>query len=139
MHSTDWVIARWAESFELTQETLRFLREEGFTSINLLRRLMPEEIEKSLQLPRRLPLAQCLALKEAVTKLVEDIVPMKLMQKVSEKSYETTTYPLAQNTQMTCTMQGKTEKINSNISSISRTVHELQEKKNLLISAVRHM
>ncbi|PVD35173.1 hypothetical protein C0Q70_06454 [Pomacea canaliculata] len=95
----------WAQSFEISQETLRFLREEGFTSINLLRRLTPEEIEKSLQLPRRLPLAQCLALKEAVTKLVEDIVPMKLIQKVSEKSHETITHPLAQNTQMTCTMQ----------------------------------
>lgn len=126
MHSTDWV--RWAQSFELTQETLRFLREEGFTSINLLRRLTPEEIEKSLQLPG-LPLAQCLALKEAVTKLVKDIVPMKLMQKVSEKSHETTTHPLAQNTQMTFAMKGKTEKINSNISSISRTVQELQEEK----------
>lgn len=66
---TDKVLEAWAESSDVTPQTLRFLKEEGFTSMRMLSRLTPDEIDKAFQGPRLLPLAQCLALKEAVKKL----------------------------------------------------------------------
>ncbi|XP_025088643.1 uncharacterized protein LOC112560799 [Pomacea canaliculata] len=65
----DKVLEAWAESSDVTPQTLRFLKDEGFTSMRMLSRLTPEEIDKAFQGPRLLPLDQCLALKDAVKKL----------------------------------------------------------------------
>ncbi|PVD35179.1 hypothetical protein C0Q70_06460 [Pomacea canaliculata] len=67
--TVDKVLEAWAESSDVTPQTLRFLKDEGFTSMRMLSRLTPDEIDKAFQGPRLLPLAQCLALKEAVKKL----------------------------------------------------------------------
>lgn len=62
---------------DLTRDTLRVLREEGFSSMRMLRRLTPEEVADSFQRPRLLPVAQCLALKEAVMDLAGETTPVK--------------------------------------------------------------
>lgn len=62
-------IQAWCQGNHLSEDTIRVLRQEGFTSLHFLRLLTPEEVDKWLKQPRLLPLAQSLALQHAVQQL----------------------------------------------------------------------
>ncbi|KAL8590924.1 hypothetical protein ACOMHN_005247 [Nucella lapillus] len=61
----------WCRQNQLSDDTVRVLRQEGFLSLHFLRFLTPEEVDKWLKQPRLLPLAQSLALQHAVLTLRE--------------------------------------------------------------------
>ncbi|XP_025087405.1 uncharacterized protein LOC112560052 [Pomacea canaliculata] len=67
-HRPDQIEA-WAQEEGLDPRTVEILKDEGFTSLSLLRMLTAHDIEVTFQVPRRLSLAQCLVLKRALALL----------------------------------------------------------------------
>ncbi|PVD35176.1 hypothetical protein C0Q70_06457 [Pomacea canaliculata] len=59
-------LEEWATSVDLDSATVVVLKEEGFTNLELLRHLTADHVTENLQKSKRLPLAQCLALKSAI-------------------------------------------------------------------------
>ncbi|PVD35172.1 hypothetical protein C0Q70_06453 [Pomacea canaliculata] len=68
-------IDNWAQSADLTPDTVKLLRKEGFTSLPLLRRLTPDLLIKSFQ--KRIPLAQYAALTAALEDLRQESSTVK--------------------------------------------------------------
>ncbi|KAK7490650.1 hypothetical protein BaRGS_00018067 [Batillaria attramentaria] len=62
-------LAEWAAEHDLTEKTLRVLREEEFTSLRAVARLTPEDIKENFQIPRVLSFGQCVSLRDAVNSL----------------------------------------------------------------------
>lgn len=60
-------LGNWAQSADLTPDTVKLLKKEGFTSLRLLRRLTPDLLAKNFQ--KRIPLAQYVALTAALEDL----------------------------------------------------------------------
>ncbi|KAK7098013.1 GTPase IMAP family member 9-like [Littorina saxatilis] len=65
----DTQMQAWAERYSIDTSTVQVLSDQGFTSLNLLRHLSPDDVTESFQNPKLLPLAQCMALKHALKQL----------------------------------------------------------------------
>ncbi|XP_076467489.1 uncharacterized protein LOC143298523 [Babylonia areolata] len=65
----DEEVKAWCQRNHLSEDTFQVLRQEGFTSLHYLSLLTPQEVDQWLKQPRLLPLAQSLALQQAVVML----------------------------------------------------------------------
>jgi hypothetical protein len=62
-------VKKWCDQHKLDLEICSTLQEDGFNSLDMLKLLTEDEVSETYQLPKRLKLAQCLALKNALRQL----------------------------------------------------------------------